>query len=43
MIGTVIKEEKHLLNNEEFALLVVFAHLSCTLVHLLLRPNILTW
>ncbi|KAN0077005.1 VRR-NUC domain containing protein [Tylopilus felleus] len=41
MIGTVIKEEKHLLNNEEFALLVVFAHLSYNarflMVKLLLR------
>ena len=42
MVGTVIKEEKHLLNDEEFALLAVFAHLSCTLIHLLLRPILLT-
>jgi len=43
MIGTVIKEEKHLLNDEEFALLAVFAHLSCTPIYLLLRLIVLTW
>lgn len=43
MIGTVIKEEKHLLNDEEFALLAVFAHLSCTLFHFLLQLILLTW
>ncbi|KAI9571252.1 VRR-NUC domain-containing protein [Boletus coccyginus] len=43
MIGTVIKEEKHLLNDEEFALLAVFAHLSYNarflMVKLLLRKQ----
>ena len=29
MIGIVIKEERHLLSDEELALLTVFAHLSC--------------
>ena len=42
MVGTVIKEEKHLLNDEEIALLTVFAHLSCTFIHHLLRPILLT-
>jgi hypothetical protein len=42
MVGTVIKEEKHLLNDEELALLTVFAHLSCTLIYLLLRLILLT-
>lgn len=43
MVTAVIKEETHLLNDEEFALLTVFAHLSCTLIHLLPRPILLTW
>ncbi|KAF8447634.1 VRR-NUC domain-containing protein [Boletus edulis BED1] len=43
MVGTVIGEEKHLLNDEEFALLTVFAHLSYNarflMVKLLLRKQ----
>lgn len=42
MVGTVIKEETHLLNDEEFALLTVFAHLSCMFTHSLLRKFLLT-
>ncbi|KAF8559868.1 hypothetical protein OG21DRAFT_1431070 [Imleria badia] len=43
MVGTVIREERHLFNNEEFALLAIFAHLSYNarflMVKLLLRKQ----
>lgn len=42
MVCTVIKEETHLLNDEEFALLTVFAHLSCALSRPFLQLTILT-
>lgn len=43
MVSTVITQENHLLSDEEIALLTVFAHLSCTSIHLIFRPNVLTW